>query len=175
MARRNPTLPCFLDFEASSLRPRSYPIEVAWSLGDGSVESHLIDPRPVPEWTDWDPVAETEIHHITPAQLHREGRTPIWVAGRMNSVLQGLRLHTDAPDWDGFWLQVLFQAAGMEPAFTLAAAQALWFTELAGGPDSERRLNELDQQARARVAGPRHRAANDVRHFIELYRLCRKE
>lgn len=34
----------FVDFEASSLNPDSYPIEVAWSIPDDSIESHLISP-----------------------------------------------------------------------------------------------------------------------------------
>lgn len=31
----------FLDFEASSLGKRSYPIEVAWVVEDGRSEAHL--------------------------------------------------------------------------------------------------------------------------------------
>jgi hypothetical protein len=46
----------FLDFEASSLSDRSYPVEVAWVFQDGRSESHLI--RPATEWTDWDDEAE---------------------------------------------------------------------------------------------------------------------
>jgi hypothetical protein len=46
----------FLDFEASSLGKKSYPIEVAWVFEDGTSESHLI--KPAPEWTDWDPAAQ---------------------------------------------------------------------------------------------------------------------
>src|SRR5947209_5891700 len=47
------TLPPFLDFEASSLRSASYPIEVAWSHPDGSIESHLISPAGLGRCTDW--------------------------------------------------------------------------------------------------------------------------
>ena len=36
----------FLDFEASSLAKRGYPIEVAWVFEDGRAESHLIRPAP---------------------------------------------------------------------------------------------------------------------------------
>ena len=36
----------FLDFEASSLGKRSYPIEVGWVFEDGRSEAHLIRPAP---------------------------------------------------------------------------------------------------------------------------------
>jgi len=48
----NQALPCFLDFEASSLRDSSHSIEVAWSLEDGVVEAYLI--KPAWDWSDWD-------------------------------------------------------------------------------------------------------------------------
>lgn len=167
-------LPNFVDFEASSLGPRSYPIEVGWSLDDGTVESHLIDPASQPAWTDWDPGAEHEIHGISRELIIKEGRDPLWVAARMNETLGGRLVYTDAPDWDGFWLQVLFDAAGLVPAFRLGTAQALWYHKLDKGRDFDlrERFAELEHLASARISGPRHRAANDVRYFIELYRLC---
>ena len=42
-------IPSFIDFEASSLTVKSYPIEVAWNLEDGTIESHLISPAGVPD------------------------------------------------------------------------------------------------------------------------------
>ncbi len=63
-------MPVFLDFEASSLGERSYPIEVGWVFADGAGEAHLI--RPAPEWTDWDPAAE-RIHGIGRGQLMATG------------------------------------------------------------------------------------------------------
>ena len=60
----------FLDFEASSLSKRSYPIEVGWVFEDGKAEAYLI--RPAPDWTDWDEEAEA-IHHIAPERLWAEG------------------------------------------------------------------------------------------------------
>jgi hypothetical protein len=49
----------FLDFEASSLNKKSFPIEVAWVFQDGRSRSYLI--RPAPEWIDWSDEAE-EVH-----------------------------------------------------------------------------------------------------------------
>lgn len=49
------TLPTFIDFEASSLRDTSFPIEVAWNNGT-EIESYII--RPAFDWSDWDYNAE---------------------------------------------------------------------------------------------------------------------
>ena len=98
----------FLDFEASSLAKRSYPIEVAWVFEDGREESHLI--RPAAQWTDWDAAAEA-IHHIPRARLEAEGTPHDVVARRMIETLTGHDLFASAPSWDGKWLSALLRAA----------------------------------------------------------------
>jgi len=98
----------FLDFEASSLSKRSYPIEVAWVFEDGRTESHLI--RPAPEWEDWDAAAEA-IHGIARAHLLAQGDDHLAVAQRMVDELTGHDLLASAPSWDGKWLSVLLRAA----------------------------------------------------------------
>jgi len=100
----------FLDFEASSLSERSYPIEVAWVFEDGSSEAHLI--RPAPKWEEWDPDAEA-IHGIPRAELLRDGQPHAEVAQRMVEVLTGHQLHVSAPSWDGKWLSALLRAADL--------------------------------------------------------------
>lgn len=98
----------FLDFEASSLAKKSYPIEVAWVFEDGRDESHLI--RPPLQWDDWDDEAEA-IHHIPRARLEAEGTPHDVVARRMVEVLSGHALFASAPSWDGKWLSALLRAA----------------------------------------------------------------
>ncbi|MCP3734789.1 transcriptional regulator [Sphingomonas sp. RP10(2022)] len=98
----------FLDFEASSLAKKSYPIEVAWVFEDGAHESHLI--RPPLQWDDWDDAAEA-IHHIPRALLEAEGTPHDVVARRMVAVLTGHQLFASAPSWDGKWLSALLRAA----------------------------------------------------------------
>ena len=99
----------FLDFEASSLARRSYPIEVAWVFEDGHSEAHLI--RPAPDWVDWDDTAQA-IHRITPAMLV-DGTPHDVVAHRMVEQLSGHDLLASAPSWDGKWLSALLRAAGL--------------------------------------------------------------
>ena len=117
--------PVFLDFEASSLASASYPIEVAWSLPDGVIESHLISPAGIERWTDWSTQAE-RLHGISRAQLLAEGKAPAWICRRLNEQLAGQTVYTDAPDYDRAWLDELFSACwGGVPSFTLASADEL--------------------------------------------------
>lgn len=100
----------FLDFEASSLSDRSYPIEVAWVFEDGRSESHLIEPAL--GWDDWDDIAQT-VHGIERARLQIEGTPPHVVASRMVEALTGHDLFASAPSWDGKWLSVLLRGGGL--------------------------------------------------------------
>ncbi|WP_404337056.1 transcriptional regulator [Sphingomonas sp. MMS12-HWE2-04] len=100
----------FLDFEASSLAKRSYPVEVAWVFEDGRGDAHLI--RPAPGWDDWDAEAEA-IHRIPRATLTAEGVPHDAVAAQMVADLAGHDLLASAPSWDGKWLSVLLRAAGL--------------------------------------------------------------
>lgn len=159
----------FLDFEASSLGKRSYPIEVAWVFEDGRSETHLI--RPAPDWTDWDEQAEA-IHHIDRATLEREGTPHAVVAQRMLDALTGHDLLASAPSWDGKWLSVLLRAAGKprhalrlrdsDDAFDQCARRILAPIVDASRLDQEvgdlLALTEVRQDGR----GPAHRALPDA-------------
>ena len=109
----------FLDFEASSLLPGSFPIEVAWVLADGTGESHLI--KPTDGWLDpargnpgWS--AESErVHGIPLSTLMEQGNPAEEVAARAEAVLssiQGLAC-SDGPSHDAYWLQRLYEAGGI--------------------------------------------------------------
>ena len=99
----------FLDFEASSLNKKSFPIEVAWVFENGFEASRLI--RPAPDWLDWSEDAE-RIHGISRLRLQQEGVCVEDVATLMMDQLSGHDLYTSAPSWDGKWLSILLRAAG---------------------------------------------------------------
>lgn len=105
----------FMDFEASSLGKRSFPIEVAWVFQDGGSETHLI--RPASGWEDWNDDAQ-RIHGISRAELESDGAPHDVVARRMVEVLAEHDLLASAPSWDGKWLSALLRAAGI-PRHTL--------------------------------------------------------
>lgn len=90
-------LPTFIDFEASSLRSASYPIEVAWNDPTGDIEAHLISPASIERWTDWSAEAE-KIHGISRAELLKDGKSPSWICRRMNEQLAGTVVYSDDPN-----------------------------------------------------------------------------
>ena len=163
----------FLDFEASSLRKQSYPIEIGWVGEDGAGESHLI--RPAPAWTDWDERAAV-IHGISRETLLSEGEPHERVCGKLIDLAEGNILLASAPSWDGHWLSMLLRAAGhprhlirlqdTEVAFRAAAQKRL------GTRANETLLQGLMDaaQARADALPVAHRALADARREWSVWR-----
>src|SRR5262249_50334073 len=166
----------FLDFEASSLSNRSYPIEVAWTNEDASIESHLISPAAIEAWTDWDQEAE-RIHGIARPELVAHGLAPPAVCDRMIDQLAGKTIYTDAPRFDGAWLDALFSACGKDKSgidlsnFDDLLVQTIR-PDLPGRTQSLLTIEVLKQEAR-RQNPRRHRAAWDVEYLVKLWELAR--
>jgi hypothetical protein len=168
----------FIDFEASSLGKRGFPIEVGWATDCGIEESHLI--RPAPGWEEWSADAEG-IHGIALDRLMREGTPHETVARRMLDRLTSHELYASAPSWDGQWLSKLLRAAGL-PRHALrlrdteeAQRHAVLTTlENAGVPVDARCavLNGILEAARhaAEAEPPVHRALDDARRELRLWR-----
>lgn len=162
------TEPVFYDCEASGLD--GYPIEIGWAFidpGTGTIvsESHLI--RPPEEWPveeNWDQTAES-LHGIALAQLKLQGR-PAWdVARRMNEVLDGRELFSDSLQ-DEAWLRLLFDAAGLDPFFTVRRTSAdILISQAAAGRGMDRATYASTEALAAEQAPRRHRAEADARHL----------
>lgn len=179
-------LPCFIDFEASSLATKSYPIEVAFSLEDGTVESYLIDPSGTSYWNDWDSYAES-LHKITQEQLRRDGLQPNVIAEIMNERLEGKVLYSDVQEYDWVWCQKLFDASNTTPKFKVSDAALLYKRKLndtvepsltqvmTGTPLTDDQLssmlNHYSLKAWERLDCAPHSAKCDVQHLIEMWRL----
>ena len=115
----------FLDFEASSILPGSFPIEVAWVDERGIGEGHLI--RPAPGWLSrsrwqWDPVSAT-VHGITIGMLEKDGEDASMVARRLAEAVGGGPVYSDAPSHDGHWLDMLLEQGGIEGAVSLSGVR----------------------------------------------------
>ena len=104
----------YIDFEASGIAPDSYPIEVAVVSSEAAYHSLI---RPVYYWTHWSWDAQ-DMHGIPRESLVADGREPAQIAVKLNAVFLGARLCCDSPQ-DGFWLDTLFEAAGIECSFTV--------------------------------------------------------
>lgn len=154
----------FIDFEASGLGPKSWPIEVGWAFSDdGGGQSLLISPSPDWSMDFWDKSAE-RLHGISPKMLSELGISVAAAADRISAALARCAVYSDAPDWDGFWLLRLYDAAGRRRDFEILdfAAAAPAMTE------SEKRT--LIARADA-VAPRRHRAGDDALHLRTIWRL----
>lgn len=154
----------FIDLEASGLGSRSWPVEVGWAFADGTADSFLV--RPDPSWTDdaWDPGAEA-LHGISRQTLLAEGVGVKDACLRLNAAFAGVKVYSDAPDWDGFWLFRLFSVAGLRQTFAIQDFGRL-VRPLAG-------VREEALLARAaRLSPRRHRAKADAIHLQTLHRLA---
>lgn len=154
----------FIDFEASGLGARSWPIEVGWAFAAGAAHSLLI--RPAADWSDadWDPKA-AELHRIPVTDLHERGLDPSFVCDAMSEALQSRLVYSDAPDWDSFWLMRLHAAAGRRATIVIRDLRTV--------------IPALSETAEAtiaaeaqRIAPRRHRAGCDALHLQALFRLA---
>jgi hypothetical protein len=154
----------FLDFEASALGPRGYPIEVGWAMVDPreqvTVRALLI--RPTEAWADWEWSPESaRVHSITRDVLDQNGLPVHAVAETMNAELAGRVVHSDHPRGDGFWLRVLFGAAGLEPAFLLKDVASVF-----EGVSDLAYEQAVERGKRPPVT---HRAGDDALHWARKY------
>tara|TARA_B110000908_G_C10212937_1_gene431221 strand:+ start:711 stop:1235 length:525 start_codon:yes stop_codon:yes gene_type:complete len=105
----------FLDFEASSLDPDSWPTEVGLSWIDRNLEVQTYHSLilPVPEWPEhaWSP-ASAAVHNI-PRRALDSAPDVTEVAEGLLKVLGGRIALSDAPPFERHWLNRLFAAAGI--------------------------------------------------------------
>jgi len=95
-----------IDFEASGIHPDSYPIELGMmNYTTGETYEFLIRPKEV--WTYWDANAEM-LHGISQERLMQEGLPIREVAQQVSLILNGAPAYSDASDYDGFWMELLF-------------------------------------------------------------------
>jgi hypothetical protein len=104
----------FLDFEASGFHPDSYPIALAICSPNGT---YAVLIKPTRYWTYWSPDAE-DMHGIPRHRLISEGIDPKALAFILNEKFLDQAVCCDNPA-DCFWLEMLFEAAEMEPRFRL--------------------------------------------------------
>lgn len=146
-----------IDFEASSLEPSGYPIEVGLATCTGAerpvqVWSSLI--IPTPDWSahgHWS-VASAKIHGLRGRDL-AAGLSPLQVATALNAAIgmNGIAWCDGGP-YDAQWAQKLYRAAGIAPVFVLADWHRLILT--LGKRAASRATAWLDRTPAVHRAGP---------------------
>lgn len=117
----------FVDFEASGIAPDSYPIEIAVVSADSQYQALI---RPVHYWEHWSHDAQ-DMHGISRKDLLELGTDTHALALELNRLLPGAEVCSDSPQ-DVFWLDTLYEAAGIEPGFTIRPLEAFMSREEAG-------------------------------------------
>lgn len=98
-----------IDFEASSLRNNSYPIQVAICNSSDSYSAYI---RPEDHWTDWHMDSQA-IHSIPRPMLFDVGKSPTQVAKEVNDFLGDEIAYCDGGIYDIHWANVLYEAAAI--------------------------------------------------------------
>ncbi len=153
-----------IDIEASSLDLTGYPIEVGlafWPAPNEPIFGWSMLIRPIDEWRlhgHWSAVS-AKVHGIRGSDLLAQGRSPQQIAAALNEALgSGAVAWCDGGPYDAQWIQALFKAGGVKPAF----AQGDWhrLASMLGGPVRERVLIGLEG------APARHRARADAEDLL---------
>jgi hypothetical protein len=154
-------LPAIIDLEASGFGRGSYPIEVGFALEDRVAHSFLI--RPAATWLHWSDEAE-QIHGISRDLLVAEGLSVREVALRLNELLHGKTLYSDAWSFDSSWVGRLFDEAELVQRFRIETINKLLT------PEQMEAWHDTKQQLWQQQPFHRHRAANDVQVLQETFR-----
>lgn len=117
----DPIRTVFLDFEASSLEPEGWPIEVglSWIEVDRVItDARLI--RPQPDWplSAWSPMSEA-VHGIPFDMLLSEGQDAAQVARWYLRMTADASVVSDAAKFERQWLRPLLASLESGPTFDL--------------------------------------------------------
>jgi hypothetical protein len=161
-----------IDFEASSLGPDSYPIEVAWGSSPEKVTAFLLNPAKMPGWTDWS-AKSFEFHGIRREELCMCGEDPRRVAEVMVRELAGKTVYSDEPRFDNRWKDRLLSAAGLDPSLVRIKNLKYYLNKMIREQSPCKRFVDLFQEFSIKKS-VRHRAGADVIWLFEFVEFVRK-
>lgn len=150
----------FIDFESSGLSEEGYPIEVGVASSQEQFEALII---PVPKWTYWNSRSQ-KVHGISRSLLDKEGTDALEVAKEMNARFKDKTLWCDSK-FDVWWFDVLFDAVGIKPTFSVKNIEKALPTEL-----WERLVLEMPSRDKAK-----HRALEDALDLQEAWIRVKKQ
>lgn len=153
-----------IDFEASALDQDSYPVEVGlarWCGSDTPILGWSVLIAPTADWVRKGrrSAKSARLHGITDEELRIRGVPPRTAADLLDSLVgDGTTAWCDGGDFDRYWLDRLYAAAGREPAFQLGDWLAL--TDRAGPEVRSRCAAEREERV------VRHRARSDAEMLL---------
>ncbi len=164
----------FFDFESSGLGPESFPTELGWAIltGPGTVETGSALIRPEPAWLAvpgcWS-IQSQIVTGITRAMLESDGLPASEALERFRVAVGSRLLVSDAPEFDGHWLQQLAMAAMVDwPLLRPIVEYYSVMGQVADGVDI------LMAENTARQHWPnRHRAADDAGRLAWAFMIAR--
>ncbi|GAA6162199.1 hypothetical protein NBRC116589_43730 [Ruegeria sp. HU-ET01832] len=157
----------FIDFEASSLSPQSWPIEVGLAWLEGRkvvVKSRLICSRESWDPDDWDPKSE-EIHGLPYSTILSSGSDADVVSDWLLDIAQENTLISDAPEFDQRWLDRLLGRSGPQ---IMDFDQAVWNAFSDNGNPASSRLSRVYKTKTNRPTA--HRAGPDAADLAYAWR-----
>jgi len=110
-----------IDFEASGLSKKSYPIEVGITNGTNNYSAII---KPMLHWNYWEKEAEL-VHNIPRSELENNGILAEIVTADLNNLVGNDTVYCDCVNWDGFWLNVLFSDNAIQPKFEILDIRTL--------------------------------------------------
>ncbi|MBS3754201.1 MAG: hypothetical protein KGY56_00710 [Desulfobacterales bacterium] len=162
-----------IDFEASSLRKNSYPIEVAWGEHPETIRSFLLNPDYMAGWTDWNPKSY-EYHRISPEILRREGIDPRLAAEKMIQELAGRNVYSDEPRYDTRWKNRLLADSGFDTSLIRILDLNLYLNQIISKASGCKTLGDYICDFSCSRQVRRHRAGEDVFWLLEFTAYVRK-
>ncbi|WP_124110809.1 exonuclease domain-containing protein [Palleronia sp. THAF1] len=161
----------FIDFEASSLAPNSWPIEIglSWIEPDGSITSVGKLIRPAPTWpeTAWSDKSAA-VHRIPRSDL--DGAEPAETVARWAvEAIGDAQLIADAPRFDQHWLDRLLTTMEDAPKLQIEDFHQVAWTAFTddGNPISAALDAVYEKRERRRTS---HRAAKDAADLAHSWR-----
>lgn len=134
-----------LDIEASGLEEGSFPIEIAW-IGINHDEFDTFFIKPERHWTHWDEQAGS-IHGLSRSLITRTGIACYEAVCRLDGNMANQDVYSDAPEWDGYWLDRLYSVVEKKRTWTLKKLN-LFYTELETESMPHRALADAERLTR---------------------------
>lgn len=153
-------IPPIIDIEASGFGRGSYPIEIG--VIDKRQTPFCCLVRPQPSWEHWSQEGENT-HGISRDILFDHGQDVVLVAQKLNNLLRGQTVYSDAWGHDFSWLGMLYHAARITRKFKLDSIVTLL------NPEQMDSWDKIKSAVSTSLDLGRHRASIDAKIIQMTY------